>query len=118
MRKIASYVLAVLLANFVTIAAFAQTTISGNIINSVNGESVSAVSVTIKGASNGTFTDDKGNFKIAIDKKLPVTLMFTSVGFALQEVTVNNAQPVTVQFVPSNSLGQEVVVSATKVAQR
>ena len=120
MRKIASYMMALLLANIVTITAFAQsTTVSGTIVNSLTNESVSAVSVTIKGAPAGTFTDDRGNFKISINKNLPVTLLISSVGYALQEVTVNStAQPVTIQFVPSNSLGQEVVISATRVAQK
>lgn len=120
MRKIASYMMALLLANIVTITAFAQsTTVSGTIVNSLTNESVSAVSVTIKGAPAGTFTDDRGNFKISVNKNLPVTLLISSVGYALQEVTVNStAQPVTVQFVPSNSLGQEVVISATRVAQK
>ncbi|MEO6729857.1 MAG: TonB-dependent receptor [Ferruginibacter sp.] len=119
MRKIASYMMALFLTNILSIPAFAQTnTISGTIVNSASGESVSAVSVTVKGASIGTFTDDKGNFKITVNQKLPVTLLVSSVGFLLQEVVVNNvSQPVTVQFVPSNSLGQEVVVSASRVPQ-
>ncbi|MEP7108310.1 MAG: TonB-dependent receptor [Ferruginibacter sp.] len=120
MRKIASYMLALSLANILTIAVFAQsTTISGNIVNSVTGESVSAVSVTLRGAPAGTFTDDRGNFKISFNQKLPVTLLISSIGYALQEVVVNNtSQPVKVQFVPANSLGQEVIVSATRVAQK
>src|SRR5665647_1566937 len=120
MKKIAYYMTALFLANILTIAAFAQsTTISGNVVNSVTSESVSAVSVTVKGATVGTFTDDRGNFKISVNQKLPVTLFISSVGYALQEVVVNNtSQPVKVQMVPTNSLGQEVVVSATKVAQK
>ncbi|MBC7889482.1 MAG: TonB-dependent receptor [Ferruginibacter sp.] len=119
MRKIASYMMAFILANMLTIAAFAQSaTITGNIVNSINNESVSAVSVTIKGAPVGTFTDDKGNFRVTVNQKFPVTLMVSSVGYALQEVVVNNPSlPVTVQFVPSNSLGQEVVLAATRVPQ-
>ena len=120
MRKIASYMMALFVANILTIAAYSQSnTISGTIVNSLTRESVSAVSITVKGGPVGTFTDDRGNFKIQINQKLPVTLLISSVGYELQEVVVNNAsQPVTVQFVPSNSLGQEVVVSATKVAQK
>jgi outer membrane receptor protein involved in Fe transport len=107
------------LAGMLTMTALAQGTIvNGNVVNSVSGESVAAVSVTVKGSTTGTFTDDKGSFKIAVDR-LPSTLLISSVGFALQEVTVSNgSQPVTIQFVPNNSLGQEVVVSATKVATR
>ncbi|MEO7767844.1 MAG: carboxypeptidase-like regulatory domain-containing protein, partial [Ferruginibacter sp.] len=120
MRKIASYMSAFILANIVTIAAFAQSTIiSGNIVNNTSGESVSAVSITIKGSPVGTFTDDKGNFKIAPNIKLPVTLLISSVGYALQEVVVNDAsQRLAIKVEPVNSLGQEVVVAATRVAQK
>src|SRR5688572_7333644 len=118
MRKFACYVMALVFANLVSIGVFAQNNIiSGSIQNSKSKESVAAVSVTIKGSSAGTFTDDKGNFKIASDQNFPVTLLISSIGFSLKEVVVTSAgQPVTIQIDPSNSLGQEVVVSATKVA--
>ena len=110
--------MALVFANLVSIGVFAQNNIiSGSIQNSKSKESVAAVSVTIKGSSAGTFTDDKGNFKITPDQNLPVTLLISSIGFALKEVVVTDAgQPVIIQIDPSNSLGQEVVVSATKVA--
>ncbi len=119
MRKTASFLIALFLANLLTIAAFAQSaTIIGNIVNSVTNESVSAVSITVKGSPAGTFTDDKGHFKISVNQNLPVTLLISSVGYALQEVIVNNTSNLlTVQFVPTNSLGQEVVVSASRVSQ-
>ena len=109
-----------LLANILTSVAYAQSsTISGKIINRTTNESISAVSVTIKGSQIGTFTDDKGNFKVTFNQKLPVTMLFSSVGYALQELVITNpAEYLTIQMAPSNSLGQEVVVSATKVAQK
>ncbi|MGF2412143.1 MAG: TonB-dependent receptor, partial [Ferruginibacter sp.] len=118
MRKFASYVVTFVLANVLTIAAFAQNvTISGNVRNSNTKEGSGAVSVTIKGTSSGTFTDDKGNFKLTV-KSLPVTLIISSVGYELQEVTLSNAGFTQIDFKPSSALGQEVVVSATRVPQK
>ena len=118
MRKIASYLVTFLLANAVTIAAFAQNvTVSGNVRNSSTKEGAGAVSITVKGGTAGTFTDDKGNFKITV-KNLPVTLLVSSVGYELQEVTVSSAAFTQVEFKPSAALGQEVVVSATRVPQK
>jgi outer membrane receptor protein involved in Fe transport len=111
-------VVAILWANLFTIAAFAQNvTISGNVRNSNTREGAGAVSVSIKGTSGGTYTDDKGNFKLTV-KALPVTLIISSVGYELQEVTVSNAAFTQVEFKPSTALGQEVVVSATRVPQK
>ncbi len=119
MRKVKSFLVPFLMANILSIAAFAQNvTISGNVRNSTTKEGAGAVSVTIKGAETGTFTDDKGNFKILV-KSLPVTLLISSVGYELQEVTVSKGSPmVQVEFKTASSLGQEVVVSASRVPQR
>jgi outer membrane receptor protein involved in Fe transport len=118
MRKIASYLVTFLVANAVTIAAFAQNvTVSGNVRNSSTKEGAGAVSITVKGGTAGTFTDDKGNFRITV-KSLPVTLLVSSVGYELQEITVSDATFTQVEFKPSAALGQEVVVSATRVPQK
>jgi len=119
MRKISSYLVTFAIANIFTIVAFAQNvSISGNVKNSASGENAAAVSVTIKGAETGTYTDDKGNFTVTA-KSLPVTLVFTSVGYEPQEVAVNSAsEKLNVSFIPSNSLGQEVVVAASRVPEK
>ena len=63
MSKIACHVIALVFAFALPVFAFAQnTTITGNVKNSITKENSAAVSVTIKGTDIGTFTDDKGNF--------------------------------------------------------
>ncbi len=102
---------------FTTAANAQNVTISGNVKNTASTENAAAVSVTIKGTDAGTFTDEKGNFSLTT-KSFPITLVFSSVGYTTQEVAVTSAgQIVNVNFVPSDALGQEVVVSATRVAQ-
>ena len=118
MRKIASYVVTLLLANVITITAIAQNaTISGNVRNSNTKEGAGAVSVTVKDGTVGTFTDDKGNFKLSV-KSLPITILVSSVGYELQEITFTSSSFMQVEFKPSSALGQEVVVSATRVPQK
>lgn len=108
-----------LMANVICLFAFAQTTtIKGNIKNSATGDVVSAASVTVKGSGTGTFTDDKGNFSVTTNQRFPVTLIVSSVGFEMQEITVDNTDFVQVNFNPANILGQEVVVSATRTPSR
>ncbi|MEO8769095.1 MAG: TonB-dependent receptor [Ferruginibacter sp.] len=118
MRKVTSYLVTLIMANILCVAAFSQNvTISGNIRNSSSKESVAAVSVTVKGGSEGTFTDDKGNFSITA-KSFPVTLIFSSIGFESQEITVTEKKKLDVAFKPVSSLGQEIVVSASRVPER
>lgn len=118
MRKTRRYLLALIMANLLSAAVFAQSTITGKVENSATKEPVAAVSVTVKGTSNGTYTDDRGNFRLNVPQ-VPVTLLISSIGFELQELTVSNAaQPLKIDFKPSNVLGQEVVISATKTSQK
>ena len=118
MRKTTCYLVTLLLANLLSFAAYSQNvTISGNVRNSNSKEGAGAVSVTIKGTNTGTFTDDKGNFKLTL-KSLPVTLLISSVGYEMQEITISTAGFTQVEFKPSVALGQEVVVSATRVPQK
>src|SRR3982751_332306 len=71
--------------------AFAQSvTITGNVKNAASKESVSAVSITVKDGTEGTYTDANGNFKLSV-KKLPVTLIISSIGFEAKEISVSDA---------------------------
>ena len=68
MRKIFKSFTFLLIANIFSIVAFAQgNTIKGNIINKSTGDGIPAVSVTVKGSGEGTYTDDKGNFSFDIN---------------------------------------------------
>ena len=118
MKKFTSYLVTLVLANIIAIGAFAQsTTISGTVKNSATNEKVPAISVTIKGSDKGTYTNDKGGYSIS-SKSIPVTLVFSSVGYTTLELNVTAGGTNDVSLVPNNGLGQEVVVSATRVSQK
>ena len=42
----------------------------------------------------------------------------SSIGYELQEITVSNTSKVQIEFIASNTLGQEVVVSANRVPEK
>ncbi|MFL5744195.1 MAG: TonB-dependent receptor domain-containing protein [Niastella sp.] len=101
-----------------TIAASSQTTISGTVRNSTNKEVIPFATVSIKGSNAGTFTNDKGSFKLTTSHALPLTLVVSSVGFAAKDVAVSSAGAIDVDLEPGSSLGAEVVVSASRVPER
>jgi outer membrane receptor protein involved in Fe transport len=108
------------LATLMVFSANAQSasTITGTVKNANTSESLSAVTVTVKGGTAGTFTDDKGNFKLSVTK-FPVTLLISSVGFDSKEVVVNNSKAnIAVSLTQGYVLGSDVVVSASRVAER
>ena len=119
MKSSVRFLTVFLTASFLSLTSWSQTVaLSGNVKNMGNQQVVPAVSVAVKGTGQGTFTDEYGNFKLAVSK-LPVILVFSSIGFETKEVSIDNAtSPIQVEFVPSSSLGQEVVVSASRVPER
>lgn len=108
----------VLVCLFATNASAQNVVISGKVRNSITNETVSAVSVMVKGSSTGTFTKTNGNFDLSI-KNLPVTLVISSVGYEDQEIEVmESGTEIAVLLKPSIKLGQEVVVSASRVQEK
>ncbi len=120
MRKCIRYLAVSCLFTLATIAAFAQTiTLTGNVKNSTTKEAVPAVSVTIKGGTGGTFTNDRGQFSLQINQQLPVTLVISAIGFTEQEFTVNSAtEPIAIELQTSYSMGEEIVVAASRTPER
>ena len=121
MSKSLRFTAACLITALFSLQALAQTvTISGTVRNSTSKEGVPAVSIVIKGSSSGgTYTDDKGGFSFSTSAKLPLTLVFTSVGYELKEVEVSNASSaLEIDLVSVSTLGQEVVVAANRTPQR
>jgi hypothetical protein len=61
------------MAALVAFNASAQTagTVKGTVKNSTNGETLTAVTVSLKGTSNGTYTSDKGTFTLPVSVKPP-----------------------------------------------
>ncbi|MBG9378697.1 TonB-dependent receptor [Panacibacter sp. DH6] len=118
MRKSQCIPVICFVALLISFKSFAQTTtVSGKILNSTTKESVSAVSVVIKGSAIGAYTDDKGNFKFTTSQKPPFTLVVSAISFETKEVEYNGGE-VTVELNVSYALGQDIVVAATKLPQR
>lgn len=89
---------------------FAQETLTGKTINQSTGEAVPFVNVIQKGTSNGTTSDLNGNFSLTVDS-LPVTLVFSYLGFETQERSVDQNSPINIQFVETAAALDEVVVT-------
>ncbi len=120
MKRLASYA-AVLLLMLPTIVFAQAQVLTGSVQNSLTKEMVGSVSVSIKGTTAGTFTDDKGYFKLTVPStvKFPITLVFTSIGYDFKEIEVTGPGEIpTLVLNASSSLGDEVVISATRVPTR
>jgi TonB-dependent starch-binding outer membrane protein SusC len=94
-----------------TQVAFAQSRqVSGVVISGEDELPLPGVSVLIKGTTKGTVTDMDGRFTIDVGAGDQI-LVFSFIGFASQEMTLNNQNTYNVRLEPDlQSLGEVIVV--------
>jgi len=81
----------------------------GTVIASDGQGVLPGVSVVLKGTSQGTTTDGKGNFELDIPKEESV-LVFSFVGYVSQEIIIGNRTSLQVTLVADNKALDELVV--------
>ena len=92
--------------------------ISGRVTDKDYNKPLSGVSVEVKGSVAGTITNDSGSFSLKTRFKFPLTLVFTSVGFAPQEYVVQGIDSkLYIALETQTALGKEVVVTASRVSE-
>ena len=88
-------------------SAFAQSKVSGTIINQRTSVPLTGATVTVKNTSRATVTDEAGRF--TIEATQGDALVISSVGYTSQEVKVGSGN-VSVQLQEAANLMEEVVV--------
>ncbi|RPA69534.1 TonB-dependent receptor [Cyclobacteriaceae bacterium YHN15] len=112
--------LLIFLLSFGSTQVFAQTTtISGQVTEERTKETLVGVNIVVKGRVVGTITDLNGNFNLRVNEAPPLTLVFSMIGFTSQEITINesNVSNLQISLKESTLLGQEIVVSASRVEE-
>ena len=93
--------------------------ISGLVTDQQKNEPLPNVSVQIKSTVNGTVTNNEGKFILRTKIKPPFILVFTSVGFAAQEMEVKSfGSNLQVALATQAVLGNDVVVTASRVPEK
>lgn len=95
------------LENFVEII-IPEVLIKGSVMDE-NNQPLPGVNIIEKGTTNGTTTDVSGVFSISVDNSNSV-LVFSSIGYATQEITVGERSNITVNLVPDVKSLNEVVI--------
>lgn len=91
-----------------------QVMLRGTISDSLTKSPVPFCSFIIKGTLNGGVADDAGRFTISV-QSLPVTIVFTMMGYQTKTVTVNAAEPLSIRLNPSAITLRPVTISTDKV---
>jgi TonB-dependent starch-binding outer membrane protein SusC len=78
-------------------------------VSSDKGEALPGVSVVVKGTTIGTATDSEGRYALNLSDEA-TTLVFSFIGYATEEVAINNRTVIDVTLLPDVKALSEVVV--------
>ncbi|MGV3541232.1 MAG: SusC/RagA family TonB-linked outer membrane protein [Rufibacter sp.] len=82
--------------------------VTGRVVSNEDGQPLPGVSVVVKGTTNGTSTDTNGNYTLAVNEG--AVLVFSFIGYNVQEVTVGKKSKVDIRLVSDQEFLDEVVV--------
>ena len=97
---------------------FAQTTITGNVVDD-NNEPVPGANVLIVGKAVGAVSDFDGNFTLKTSETPPFQLKISSIGYTDSTVDVtSNNQNITIVLSEASTILDEIVISASRTPER
>lgn len=99
--------------------AYAQTTITGTVTDAVSGDPLPGVNVKVEGTISGTITNGSGQYTLNVRSVQDLRLIFSFVGYESQLVDASGTQgSLDVQLAEQVNIGEEVVVSASRVEEK
>ena len=94
------------------------TTIEGIVIEKTSGNPLMGVNIIVKDALEGTVSLRNGSFKLELEIPLPFSLIISMVGYQNQEFLIQvPSTQLSISLEEQVYLGQEVVVSASRVPE-
>ena len=90
--------------------AMAQRAVTGKVASSTDNAPLPGVTVIVKGTTNGAITDADGKYSINVTSDADV-LVFSSIGFKTQQVTVGSQSTIDLALVEDLATLDEVVVT-------
>src|SRR5210317_1476296 len=97
---------------------FAQTSVSGLVTDSDTADPIPGVNIRVVGESIGTSTDFDGKFSLNVNRDVPFSIEFTSVGYQSKSVEITeNGQYLEIVIAEDATSLDEVVVSASRTPE-
>ena len=107
-----------LLLSLLSLPAFSQVVIKGQVLDGETGDPVFAAGVLVQGSTTGTSTDFDGRFRLEV-ATLPVRLNISFIGYAMLAVDVRNAaDEVRAVLQPDAVLMEEAEVVGSRIDER
>ena len=101
---------------FLLVQTISAQTVKGKVVDS-DGSALPYINVLEKGTSNGVSTDDQGMFSVDL-KKMPTTLVFSSLGYATLEKMITDNKDLSITLQDDNVSLDEVVLVGSRNKNR
>jgi len=114
MKKYFTFIFAL----FFGVIMHAQTTVSGTVTDSKDGQPIPGANVKVEGKALGTTTDFDGKYELKVAEAVPFKLVFSNLGYLSQTIEItSNDQTVDVALDEAENQLDEVVVSASRTPE-
>ncbi|PCI32115.1 MAG: TonB-dependent receptor [Flavobacteriaceae bacterium] len=94
----------------------AQTSASGK-VTTASGKGIPFVTIIELGTSNGTISDENGDFDLTVSK-IPTSIKASFIGFKSNTVTINSASNISIILQEDNVSLEEVVITGNRAKPR
>ncbi len=106
------------MALLLTTSAYSQSKISGIVKNVESGSVLVGAAIIVDEINEGGVTDDDGTFTFMTQKKFPLSITVSYLGFEDQNIVVQNSDYLSIALQPKSYLGETVVVSASRKKEK
>ncbi len=114
MKKFFTFVFAL----FLGATMYAQTTVSGTVTDSADGQPIPGVNIKVAGKALGTTTDFDGKYELQVSQEAPFKIVFSNLGYVSQTIEITkSSQVVDVALAEADNTLDEVVVSASRTPE-
>ena len=112
------YYLSILAFCIATSLSGQVTTVKGTILEQSTGSALIGVNIAVKNTFEGTISGNDGYFEIATTVPLPFRIVVSMIGYQSQEIEITgNSTDLEISLEDQIYLGQEVVISASRIAE-
>ena len=108
----------IVFALFLGATMYAQTTVTGTVTDSADGQPIPGVNIKVAGKALGTTTDFDGKYELQVSQAAPFNIVFSNLGYVSQTVEITKSnQTVDIALVEADNTLDEVVVSASRTPE-
>ncbi|MBK8053395.1 MAG: carboxypeptidase-like regulatory domain-containing protein [Saprospiraceae bacterium] len=101
-----------------TYSISAQNMLNGSVIDNTTGEPIIGANLTIKDTGQGTTTDFDGKYSFSSSKSFPWTIIVSYIGYETKSIIADGKTELNIRLSSDAELLDEVVVSASRKAEK